>query len=108
MKTQKAQNDPFNISKPWKAQHTPGTWQYNIDQNSNIIYVRDNEYKIIAEIEPRPGHTEANASLIASAPELLGACEKSLDLIVAYATEKRVWEACELLKRTIAKAKGEV
>lgn len=58
-----------------KGEHTPGPW--NVEHDTEIIAA---EGKRIAEADTRSinfvnGEANANASLIAAAPDLLAACE---------------------------------
>lgn len=50
---------------------------------------------------------EANASLIAAAPELLDALQSLIDMDVAYQRGPKVWEAVENARAAIAKATGD-
>lgn len=84
--------------------HTPGPWK--IGTEGYRVY--GGSYGVAA-IEGTSGaaskEAEANARLIASAPELLAACEMALEhlkvLTVGYTPTR------ERLERVIAKAKGE-
>ncbi len=49
----------------------------------------------------------ANARLIAAAPELLAACERTLDIINSYSHITAIFKACTALQGAIAQAKGE-
>jgi len=64
---------------------------------------------LIAEIPGFPyGETETNAQLMASAPDLLEACEWALDWMSEYEhyISDSDHESYEILKSAIAKARG--
>jgi len=50
---------------------------------------------------------KANAALIAAAPDLLEACQMSLDIINSYSHIPAIKQACIYLQAAIAKAKDE-
>ena len=90
---------------------SPGPWNYNVgpgedDVNGERIVVTDKHYNQVANVFPWAHHGEANARLIAAAPELLEALEE------LYAQAKD-WPgfgpSYHLTKafEAIAKAKGE-
>lgn len=60
-----------------QTKHTPGPWTtYTLNDSVNVEYCDDNLRSIIARVReadlcPEHGTTEANARLIAAAPELL-------------------------------------
>lgn len=102
-----------------QAQYTPGPWtyesdhthrQFNIRMLGHLIGTRD-EAKHICTINNLPSHVlanrdpsiaEANARLIAAAPDLLEALE---DLVNSFEKHrpKAYWDAA---RTAIAKAKG--
>ena len=71
--------------------HTPGPWDRD-PYNDNLIIVKgSNPYLyIIAEVDPVASseitdfEIEANARLIAAAPDLLEACKESLNALLDY------------------------
>jgi len=100
------------------AQHTQGKWEIKEIEGDCTLILNSNGYciaslpclsfgkKIPQEI------TQANARLIASAPELLEAC-KMVDIIlnnknVTLPKDKRITkqQAMDLLSQAIAKAEG--
>ena len=89
--------------------HTPGPW-YKSDKTDDMIQItKPDEEGIIAEVwsyhhKDRVDETEANASLIAAAPDLLEALEK----IYAEAGVKGglTWDYYEMARIAIEKAKG--
>ncbi len=93
------------------SKHTQGPWKYGIELSS-----RSGEWLIsfdagyrgrgidIAETRPGSGQEEANARLIAAAPELLDALQ---DMIDYYGSASATVEALTAARAAIAKAKGE-
>lgn len=99
-----------------QAKHTPGPWHYNssVDTDSDrwlacvstmpdsgqdaspVIFAFDEEYK----------PSEADASLIVAAPDLLAACEAALAWRKAQGimAEEPAW--CRVVRAAIAKAEG--
>lgn len=107
------------------AKHTPGPWtyegdhthrQFNIRMLGHLIGTRD-EAKHICTVNNLPPHVlanrdavtaEANARLIAAAPELLAALESAQAWIArAGYTDRDKWQSVqEQARAAIAKAKG--
>lgn len=85
--------------KPWKAAfEEDGIWVTGPDQNANVIC------DIVGRIANGKQHTEedeANALLIAAAPELLAACEIAAAALGTYPDRR------SQVLAAIAKAKGE-
>lgn len=91
--------------------HTPGPWKYGIELSSRSgewLISFDAGYRgrgiCIAETRPGTGHEEANARLIAAAPELLEALEEAVCALEVCGKDYR---ATEIARTAIAKAKGE-
>lgn len=95
-----------------KAAHTPGPWQALIHRGG-----RERTYPLVVSMAP--GHDEmdedaicevtsmlrqADARLIAAAPELLAACEASLGIIQSAGPAAR--EVLKRVEAAIAKAVG--
>lgn len=84
--------------------HTPGNWQVApLSKDTNVILSLTPEEKIIATVWPP--NSEANARLIAAAPDLLAACEQALKALAAfdgYTGEGA--DACISLRKAIAKS----
>lgn len=64
------------------AQHTPGPWHYGINRSGHSFLVKDPEGRLVCNMSwhhssrehyPLQAESEANARLIAAAPELLEA-----------------------------------
>lgn len=63
---------------------TPGPWHYDFDTINGHFFVHDNNARMYVLVRPR-GHRErdeieANARLIAAAPDLLAALQELIDL----------------------------
>ena len=94
-----------------RANFTPGPWRIG-DKHQTDIYAARAGHAIARTVNPHyAGECEANARLIASAPELLKALD-TLTLIVGltafkYAAQTAVLqEAIDLARDAIAKATG--
>ena len=65
-----------------KTKHTPGPWSYNRDEGGCHGHVISTSDYIVAELpdfgDGAAPHTEANARLIAAAPELLDALKVAI------------------------------
>lgn len=83
--------------------HTPGPWVYDSGSFYAAVQLNDcgttNEPPIIDMGAGRPEDSEANARLIAAAPELLAALEKIENETAA------TW-VCDVARAAIAKATG--
>lgn len=90
-----------NESNDAKVQHTPGPWAHS-------ALAGDHEFAVYAEATGRDialvrDFDEANARLIAAAPELLAACNRMLD--ASASTDASEWaEAVEQMEAAIARA----
>jgi len=93
--------------------HTKGPWKvYFTKDGGKIIGIGDAEGAGVTD--PHFGlwssgeEQEANARLIAAAPDLLEACKAALSVIKAnFPTEQSEFMALEKLDAAIAKAEGE-
>jgi hypothetical protein len=97
------------------AQHTPGPWWVDIDvcvaAGSGVDYLTVAE---IVDANTKPGEAEANARLIAAAPELLQAAKNALADIEGILPEFEpsgdrehpAWQTIEELKAAILRAEG--
>lgn len=55
-----------------KAQHTPGPWHIsNLETAEQVFYLKNESMSSIGSVWNVAGHGEANARLIACAPEML-------------------------------------
>ena len=92
------------------TEHTPGPWQIDQDDVRRGVFHlyawdRDLLERRIADPDIYDARDNANARLIAAAPELLEACETTLaNLAPAYASEHLV---IKRLRAAIAKARGQ-
>jgi hypothetical protein len=97
------------------ATHTPGPWHVRSSegQQSHVVYAADN-YAIANATTYHGQHplhcAEANARLIAAAPELLAACEAALPELdfVSDGLGEGFHTVVDGLRAAIAKAKGGV
>jgi len=106
------------------AQHTPGPWAVEEPMDHELWIVEDGkeayEWRVIAGCpwpdEPRDiprKQVEANARLIAAAPDLLAALEKAAPFIGWASTRGQILagvdadELCDVIDAAIAKATGE-
>lgn len=89
--------------------HTPGPWvvvKPNADNPSRAMVGSAKGANIYNA--PLTDETEANAHLIAAAPDMFAACEKALIALApndGYSGPGA--EACKVLRAAIAKAKGQ-
>ena len=92
--------------------HTPGPWNYQEESDAYTHIVRDSDGKYVCGCSQHTsGDAEANARLIAAAPELLAACK----LIAAYVANgdadcrsNTFMAALQQGNAAIAKAEGRV
>lgn len=89
------------------SNHTPGPWYFNDDFNEHQVFSDQGAYNLIADVVSRGEDTEANARLIAAAPDLLIACEQMIAIFKAMEeqdariTNGHEWEG-QSLKRALA------
>ena len=98
------------------SKHTPGPWvayrdayyeTWSVEGGGDVVA---DLWRLSEESHTRHPHfeddgVEANAQLIAAAPELLSACETALECLVDW--DRDDGEAGDALRAAIAKAKGE-
>jgi len=97
------------------SKHTPGPWEIKRHFDSCYRYISAPEHIALAQVvwcveeEERSPVCEANAHLIAAAPDLLEALEELFHLIDDAHDGERVftWEMQRKARTAIAKAKGE-
>ena len=84
------------------SKHTPGPWTYHMNENYARIYLRGSGriYPALGGDSLQGYCGEANARLIAAAPDLLEACKVALGIIGFGAEHDQISAA-------IAKATGE-
>ena len=88
--------------------HTPGPWKVNWIEWKNIgrVYYIEDDVDFCAELYITDPNQEANADLIASAPDMLEALEavrKYVTFRIHLEYEKKT---AEMVDKAIAKAKG--
>src|SRR5690606_3860687 len=104
------------------SKHTPGPWKLKHVKNGHHIFMGqatrtpwhypshckiEYEHDVWPEDGEQYEEAEANARLIAAAPELLGVCKSALSFIEALrnnGTINRTWSGEERLRQIIAKA----
>ena len=85
--------------------HTPGEWLYQEESDAYTHIVRDSDGKFIAQLpQDTSGVAEANARLIAAAPDLLAIAERIRDDDSWRTKDNTIWPT---LIAAIAKATGE-
>ena len=93
------------------SKHTPGPWRFRQIPEGLTIHshwIDTGNGAPLAEVRLRPnGEHDANAPLIAAAPELLEALEKIQNRLKSSHTPKAISECLSWCARAIAKAKGE-
>jgi hypothetical protein len=92
--------------------HTAGPWFVDRQSPYSAICIKPIPGKIVCDIEGADAEAEANASLIAAAPELLEYCKMLLEDVERMAEDFEIgrewdWSLTEQnLKAVIAKAEG--
>lgn len=96
---------------PQKQAFTPGPWLRNIrcDGKYSTVFAGRNTHVAHVCQQKDGAETEANIDLIASAPDLLEACEVALEFIEARERKYNMTASTEgnLLRFAIAKARGQ-
>jgi hypothetical protein len=99
------------MSTTTKAAHTPGPWEYGVAHNYNGFYVAPKStlptlaavercgHSLSVQCLNFPGDTEANARLIAAAPEMLEALEGLILLVSSLQAVSGVKAASFLMER---------
>jgi hypothetical protein len=97
------------------AVHSPGPWEVSTDKNIHghtDLVVMTHGYFIATLHGIHGGVDEANAHLIAAAPDLFAACEAGLTRLERLAVDKpktlfpRLHAEMDAMRAAIAKAKG--
>jgi len=85
--------------------HTPGPWRSTVNEwGASVV---DNGEQFICYIGSESSEDRANARLIAAAPELLEACERTAGILPELFSWDGDIEFQELLNAAISKARGE-
>ena len=103
------------MSKQNESEHTPGPWQIGPSQLGNISCVLKAGHGHICDRPYGNGDGakswNANARLIAAAPDMLAACEQALERLEQHHRRLGMYgddfRAVENLTAAIARAKGE-
>lgn len=92
------------------AKHTPGPWQFLPHRASLVHSVVSQNSGIICEVyisEPDKIAADANANLIAAAPDLLEACQQLMEFWDNGTPVHPGAEIVDDVRRAIAKATGQ-
>ena len=92
------------------AQHTPGPWSLGTKDCGGYPLMSETEGHFCDICDVCEGNeSQANARLIAAAPELLAACKRLMDTVALNLddTDPQDVEACQMAQDAIAKATGE-
>lgn len=89
-----------------KTQHTPGPWIIESGVGFYSIICRDGGKYDGATIAHEVCNGEANAQLIAAAPDLLEACKYAVRELGPESEGVCCWQAFDALQAAIAKAEG--
>ena len=104
-------------ANPINREHTPGPWKVDMPQYGHNYKVRDSHLNTVADCSFLSGRLpecgaerEANACLIAAAPDLLEVCEEVGCICTSWGgkfnTEYDHQPLCYKIQAAIAKAKG--
>lgn len=90
------------------GKHTPGPWGYEMDDYVTQVFVidRDPGRLVIAEVNEQP-EQEANARLMAAAPELLAALKRAEQAIHSEYCSTKCHAECVAVTDAIKKAEGQ-
>lgn len=87
------------------SKHTPGPWSYSKGERHNFFYIDSPSGDVVYVTESlQPDHVEANARLIAAAPELL---ENLIGCMEALASHVPDCIEVQCARAAIAKTTGE-
>jgi hypothetical protein len=99
-----------------ESKHTPGPWYVGINESvidspagEKFLGIgTDGERTIcrVSQLATQDAEDEANAQLIAAAPDLLIACQRALNWIELHAGEDWGKKIQERMRNAIAKAEG--
>ena len=94
-----------------EAKFTPGPWQWNEADDRWALYITGAQARLVVEISAVGEINEANANLIAAAPDLYAACDTALPVLTILesgsATPGQVESAIRKLRAALARARGE-
>ncbi len=84
------------------TKHTPGPWK---QERNNVVADYTATYGVVASVSAMPNkwETDANARLIAAAPELLASLQEALGLLESYSLGEH--QVAENIRAAIALAK---
>ena len=88
--------------------HTPGPWKVDKLGTMGDYELSSNNYPLAMLYHSQIHDTEANAHLIAAAPELLDACKYTLENLQHYQTHNQIFiTAMEGIKQALALMEGD-
>ena len=98
-----------------QTKHTPAPWNIAVGYSAQYHYITVPDVGVVAEVHKQSRNAEANARLIAAAPELLEALRDTCNTLYAlrdHAIEQGLQASVEQMAidkiiAAIAKAKGE-
>jgi hypothetical protein len=83
------------------GKHTPGPWR----ASRKSVFVNDIHNRVVAEVVDRKDSREANAHLLAAAPDLLAALQAARKWLVVN-DDSRCQSDLKAVEAAIAKAEG--
>lgn len=86
------------------SKHTPGSWTMRADPTGGMSHEIYGSFVTIARTYAAAREHEANARLIAAAPDLLAACKAIAKCFGG--NEDQVWPEITAVRNAIAKAEG--
>tara|TARA_R100001086_G_scaffold200856_1_gene117069 strand:+ start:12885 stop:13190 length:306 start_codon:yes stop_codon:yes gene_type:complete len=95
-----------------RPQHTPGPWEYKWLHGHRVVKDRIDEDEAYNDLIARVSGSEANARLIAAAPEMLKECKYALEFLNDWAKANQCahdqgYQNFKFrLERAISKAEG--
>lgn len=89
-----------------EVKHTPGPWVVTRGGQSEPFSIEAST-RTVALVKSCRNEADANARLIAAAPDLLAACEAMLAHRFCFATQKEAESGFAQARAAIAKARGQ-
>ena len=92
---------------------TPGPWDYLFRNGDEVYAVATRDRIAVVDLVMGAGNVDANAQLIAAAPELYDACLKTIEWMYSWGCVNGAISASEkadiesILEAALAKARGE-
>jgi len=89
------------------VKHTPGKWSYTRNPENTRWIIDSEPNRAIATTAGYEPDNEANARLIAAAPELLAAATYALEVLAPHKDDDFAWSAMSQIIRALTQARGE-